>query len=493
MVKDSAIARPKHIKPDFAVASDGALDLTSFAGELLPNDDAILTTLGGDLKHYTKLLEDDQVRTLMQQRQDALVAAEWEVIAGGDDPRDVEAADMLREALEGVAWDDVTRKMHKGILYGYSVAECMWGRDGTRITLDAIKVRKPWRFGFGMDGALKLRVGPQVRVMPERKFWIARWGADDDDSPYGSALGSPLWWPVYLKRNGAKFWAAYLDKFGSPAVKALYPDTATPEEKNTALAAARAFRSESAIAIPAGFDVQLVEAAKSAGGSYEDFLRYWDDAVAKLILSQTGTTRQGQYAGTGKVLDGVKAEMVKADADLLCESFSMSVAVWLTEWNVPGAKPPKVWRRVVNASKDAADMARDTSVYKLGLELTDNEIQRRYGEAWRRRTQSPSQSVPGSPGSPEAPDATGADFAEGAPDDASSLVDQLEAVTNAASTSMVDDMRAVMEAVMAEGGTLADYAERLQAHYPLAGHAALAEALEGALVVANLTGRKDQS
>lgn len=179
------------IRPEYRVVSSGALDLANFAGEIVSNPDTVLVSLGGELKNYAKLLRDDQVHSLLEQRQDALIAAEWEVVPGGEDSRDREAADFLRGQLMALNWDAITRRMHKGVLYGYSVAECIWGMDGNRITLDAVKVRKPWRFGFGKDGELKLRVNAQTFLMPERKFWIAVWGADDDDlMGRGSAMRS---------------------------------------------------------------------------------------------------------------------------------------------------------------------------------------------------------------------------------------------------------------------------------------------------------------
>ena len=321
MVKEKKT--PK-IRPEYRVVSSGALDLANFAGEIVSNPDTVLVSLGGELKNYAKLLRDDQVHSLLEQRQDALIAAEWEVVPGGEDSRDREAADFLRGQLMALNWDAITRRMHKGVLYGYSVAECIWGMDGNKITLDAVKIRKPWRFGFGKDGELKLRVNAQTFLMPERKFWIAVWGADDDDSPYGQGLGHALWWPVYLKRNGAKFWAAYLDKFGSPSVKSKYPAGATEKEKATALEAAKAFRNESAVAVPEGFDVELIEAAKNSGGSYEEFLKYWDGAIAKIILSQTGTTQQGQYSGTAEVLNDVKSELLSQAEESRCRVLTMS-------------------------------------------------------------------------------------------------------------------------------------------------------------------------
>ena len=475
MVKEKKT--PK-IRPEYRVVSSGALDLANFAGEIVSNPDTVLVSLGGELKNYAKLLRDDQVHSLLEQRQDALIAAEWEVVPGGEDSRDREAADFLRGQLMALNWDAITRRMHKGVLYGYSVAECIFGMDGNRITLDAVKVRKPWRFGFGKDGELKLRVNAQTFLMPERKFWIAVWGADDDDSPYGQGLGHALWWPVYLKRNGAKFWAAYLDKFGSPSVKSKYPAGATEKEKATALEAAKAFRNESAVAVPEGFDVELIEAAKNSGGSYEEFLKYWDGAIAKIILSQTGTTQQGQYSGTAEVLNDVKSELVKADADLLCESFNDTVATWLTEWNFPGAKTPQVWRKVPNTRREEAQRAADKGAYEIGLELTDDAINRRYGEDWKRRAAAPVSVPSDSPA-----------FAEPGRDEPDEIAEQLESVTNAAGTGMINMIRAELDAAIRAGEDFAAFSDRIAGLYPVMDTAELAEALEGAVLAANLSGR----
>lgn len=128
-------------RADMQVRSDGILDLANFVAEVVPTPDSVLASLGGDLREYGMLRRDDQVAALMQQRQDKLVEAEWEVIPGGDAPADVAAADFLREQLTGFNFDAACRKMHGSLLYGYGVAECLWGRDGSRITLRDIRVR----------------------------------------------------------------------------------------------------------------------------------------------------------------------------------------------------------------------------------------------------------------------------------------------------------------------------------------------------------------
>ena len=318
--------------------------------------------------------------------------------------------------------------------------------------------------------------------MPPRKFWLVTWGAEDDDNPYGMGLGHQLWWPVYLKRNGARFWAAYLDRFGVPTTKAVYPSDESEAEnekrKKDALAAALSLRSEGAVALPEGFDVSLVESTSRGSGDFKDFLAYWDDAIAKIILSQTGTTQQGQYSGTAEVLNDVKSELVKADADLLCESFNDTVATWLTEWNFPGAKTPQVWRKVPNTRREEAQRAADKGAYEIGLELTDDAINRRYGEDWKRRAAAPVSVPSDSPA-----------FAEPGRDEPDEIAEQLESVTNAAGTGMINMIRAELDAAIRAGEDFAAFSDRISRLYPVMDTAELAEALEGAVLAANLSGR----
>ena len=481
-------------KADFAVHADGSLDLANFVGEILPSADPVLLSLGGSLKEYQKLRRDDQVAALMQQRQDKLVEAEWEVVPGSEDSRDVEAADFLRQCLDRIQFDQACRKMHGSLLYGYGVAECLWAADGGRVTLADIRVRAPWRFGFAKDGRLMLIVQTEYRPMPPRKFWLVSWGAEDDDSPYGTGLGHMLWWPVYLKRNGARFWAAYLDRFGVPATKALYEqaDSAAENEKRkrAALEAALALRSEGAVAMPKGFDIALVESTSKGSGDFKDFLAYWDDAIAKIILSQTGTSRIGQYSGTAEVHSGISASVVKADADLLCQSFNAGPAAWLTEWNFPGARPPQVWRKVEDNARLRAQAERDKGIADLGLELTEGEVQRRYGDAWQRKSE---------PTWKEGPD-----FAERAPAApppvteepyTDMLAAQAAFLADAPQSAMIDAIRAELDRVIAGGGSLADFAERLLSLDVAGGPTSLdelAHVFSGALLAARLAGRSGE-
>jgi phage gp29-like protein len=110
-----------------------------------------------------------------------------------------------------------------------------------------------------------------------------------------------------------------------------------------------------------------------------------DSALAKIILSQTMTTDNGSSRSQAEVHEGVRDMVVKADADLLSGTFSAQVARWLTEWNYPGAKVPRVWRNVEPPEDLVQRAERDVKIYSLGFEPTEQYVNDTYGEGWQKR------------------------------------------------------------------------------------------------------------
>ncbi|MBF0273029.1 MAG: DUF935 family protein [Magnetococcales bacterium] len=387
MAKVKAHCKP--VNPHFrevAVSGDGR-DLTrNFGGmmnTLLPQD-AVLRDRGGDYAIYEEVLRDDQVASTFQQRRMAVTSAEWGVRAGGPDRASRMAADFLLEALHHIGWDGVTDKMLHGVFYGYAVAECLWGRDGSLVTLEAIKVRKQRRFTFDLSGRplLVTSENPNGEPVPARKFWHFHAGADNDDEPYGLGLAHWLYWPVFFKRNGLKLWLIFMDKFGMPTAMGSYPPNATEEEKRRLLSALRAIQTDSGIIVPEGMKVELIESSRGGQVSYESFLDRMNAAIAKVTLSQTMTTDAGGGQYKADVHKHVRNEVVKADADLICDSFNRSVVSWLMQWNFPDARLPKVWRRV-SEDKDLRPLAeRDRILFGMGLRPTEEYIRTTYGEGW---------------------------------------------------------------------------------------------------------------
>jgi phage gp29-like protein len=363
--------------------------LDSYLG-LMTNPDKILSTKGGgNYTLYQETLRDDQVKSTFQQRRLAVVSAPWEVDPGIENNRAAKkAADALRENLKAINFDAITDQMLFGIFYGHAVGEVMWNLNGSMVDIGSIKVRDRSRFRYGVDGSLYLqRKDFQFEQMPERKFWTFNTGADHGDNPYGLGLAHWLYWPVYFKRSDIKFWLVFLEKFGMPTVKGTLPAGQIDNQalRNKLLDALNSISTDSAIIVPEGAQVELIEAARSGSASYEEMQKTMDAAIAKIVLSQTMTTDNGSSRSQAEVHSGVKEEVVKADADMVCESLNRTVVKWWAEYNFPNAAQPRVWRRTEPEENLNTRAERDGKIYAMGYEPTEEYITETYGEGWVKK------------------------------------------------------------------------------------------------------------
>lgn len=483
----------------------GGRDITrNFVDRLIlePHEfDDVLNRRGGDLKIYDEVRRDDQVKSTFQQRRLALTSRELVVEPGGTSAGDKAAAEFIEETLGGMRFDDITDKMLWGLFWGWAVGECMWARDGRHVVLEDIKVRRARRFRWDRDGQLRLltRDRPDGEIMPPRKFWTFATGSDNDDEPYGIGLAHWLYWPVFFKRNGLKFWLIFCDKFGMPTPHGKYAPGASPEDQKKLLAALAAIQTDSGIITPEGMTIELIEAARGGTSSYADLYDRMEAAIAKVVLSQTMTTDNGASLSQGEVHMDVRQEVVAADSDLLMGSFNRGPVTWLTEWNFPGAEPPTVWRRVEDDPDLKPVAERDKLIYDLGFAPTPDYIGKTYGEGWVPRDMTP-PAAPGLAGAGPGQDGqgnptdkadaeTGTAFAEAANprDRVDRLADEAEATARSAADELIDSIRSLVDGA----GTLDDVAEGLLGLYPGMDIEKLADRMREALAVAELMGRSD--
>ena len=455
---------------------------------LAPQDDILRERGGGDYKAYEALLDDDQVFPAMQQRQLGVIAREWRVDAASDDPRDIEAADWLRGQIAALRWDEISRQMLLAVHYGFAVAECLWAEVDGRIAIQDIRVRSQRRFRFAPDGALLLittanRSGEHI---PDRKFWVLSLGADHADEPYGRGVAHHLFWPVFFKRNALRFWMAFLDKFGTPTTLIEAPAGTSEVDCDRLLEVARAVHRDTGVVVPQGVLIRYLESARAAGGDFGAFIDRMDATISKVVLGQTMTTDDGSSLAQSRTHLSVRDQLLKADADLLCESFNRGPATWLTEWNFPGARPPRVWR-AFEASEDLMARAqRDATIAQLGFRPTLESIVETYGGDWEPMLSAAPQMAVGMDASPEfaEPDPEGAEEAA-----ENRLADQLDASTE----MLLDRLSVEVRDVIATSKDLDEVRDRLYALAPGDTVDEMAAIIQDALTVAELMGRAEVS
>ncbi|MEX2475056.1 DUF935 domain-containing protein [Marinobacter sp.] len=446
------------------------------------SDEVLRIRGGGDYRIYKEILRDDQVSACFSQRRLAVIGKEWGVDPGGKTRKDKAAADFLKEQLRTVGFDRVTDRMLFGVYYGFAVAEPLWARDSNRIVMADVKVRDRRRFGF--DGAGRLRMKtmakPDGELLPERKFWSFSAGADHDDEPYGLGLGHCLYWPAFFKRQGLRYWLLFLEKFGQPTAKGTYGEDATPEQKQKLLQALSAIATDSGVAVPEGMVIELLEAARSGTADYAAIYDRMDASIAKVVLGQTAST-QGTPGrlGNDDLQADVRLDLVKADADLVCESFNRTIGKWLTEWNFPGAAVPTVYRDVQPSEDQNRRAERDKTIHDMGYRPTLKHVTESYGGEW----EDVGTVQPGQPGArPSRP----ASFAAGDPVPEQMMAqarDNVEPATNA----WIDQVKALAE----EAESLEELRDRLLDLYPEMTLDQYAEAFATANAAARLAGRNE--
>jgi phage gp29-like protein len=430
----------------------GRAYLGASVGRRLANDDPLLTVHGGgDLALWKDILDDERCFSCFQQRQLAVVSRPWEVEAGGSDRKSKKAADFLRHTINQVGWDRVCRLMLYSVWYGYGVAEAVYriepeGDWSGLIGLERIDVPDRGWFGFGRDGELRIidPLGVRDEQVPDRKFWTIATGGDHDFVPYGVGLAHWLFWPVFFKRQGLPFWLKFLERFGSPTVKGDVSagQLDTEAGRNKVLQVLNDITGNGAVAVPDWMKVDLLDAARSGPGGYELLLDRMDAAITRVILSQTMTTDDGSSRSQAEVHMDVREEITRSDSDLLHESFNRSIAVWLTDFNFPGAKPPRVYR-IMDDPDDLDTLAkRDLSLKELGWERDETSFREVYGEGYVKR-----EVVKPPPGQVDPNSGEPAQFAAEDIDAIDRLVSAMAADTDSALTEFLAPLKGKFEGV----------------------------------------------
>ncbi len=382
--------------------------------------DRVLLARGGDYRVYEDLYQDDRVMSCHAQRRGAVTSKPIRVTPGGTRRDDRRCADQLREIIASMRWREIAGKMLQATWFGYGVGECMWMRDGAFWALEDVRVRNQRRFVFGPDFRPRLLTQSswEGEELPDAKFWLLRYGATNDDEPYGRGLAHWCFWNVFFKKNQTKFWLTALEKFGSPTVVGLYRAGAPENEKNALLDAIEAVRSRAGLIAPDGTMLSLLEATRSGSVGFSDFRKAMDRAITTTILSQTMTTEDGSSRSQAEVHLSVRNEVIEEDAHVLLDSFCRQAATWLRDWNFPGAAVPVV-EIVMPDDRRLDDLSqRDLRISQMGgWRPTREYIEETYAVAVEE----------GSGGAPAAPGGAPADMGEREGDPLLAALDAVDA------------------------------------------------------------------
>lgn len=372
-------------------------DVLFFGGnlKLLLNSDPILKSRSKGIEIYADLERDSHVASVIRKRKSAVTSREWAVKAASDDATDAQIADTIKNALQRLRFDKLTKAALDAILKGYSPIEIIWavvdgkeyGASGQLTMPVKFKKRDQRRFVADINGNWRLRTlekPVEGEELPDRKFIVHSHG-DVDESPYGRGVGASIFWPVFFKRQNLSFWLQFNDKFGAPTIKGTFPPGTLPAEKNNLRDSLEGVSRTAAILVPDGMVVELLETTKGTTDNFQRLAAYMDEEISKAVLGETMTTTAGENGGNralGEVHNDVRLEFAKDDADEFSYTLNETLMRWIVELNWPGRMPPRVWR-VFEEEEDVDKIAaRDKTLKDLGYERTEESFAEVYGDGY---------------------------------------------------------------------------------------------------------------
>lgn len=342
-----------------------------FSGLIQPNDDTLATRgQGKGVKLYEEIERDPHVYACLHKRKMAVISRPWEVTPASESALDMQAAEVVREQLDSINFDVACYSLLDAINKGYAVGEIMWAMLNG-IVASKIIARDQRRFKFGENYELRLITQQNIMTgeeMPDKKFIVHSVGAKDAN-PYGLGLGSKLFWLVWFKRQGITFWLTFLDKFGSPTPVGKYPSGTLPDKQQVLMDALAAISQDTGISIPDGMDITLLEATRGGNAGYEAMCRYMDEQIAYCILGEAPNVKGGGGAAASAAItrNEVRLELVQFDSDMLSSTLNETLIKWISEYNVPGATPPTVWRKIVEPEDIKVRAERDKILFEMGM------------------------------------------------------------------------------------------------------------------------------
>ena len=317
------------------------------------------------------LLDDDEISQTVETRIDALLATPFRI-----EPSDTDESLLLMKEIKEWFAEIATGSIN-ALLFGYSVQEMVYNQDGDYIGIEWVGEKPMEWFEPKNDGRLIYRpegTGQEYEVDQVFKFFMTR-RKSTYKQPYGKALLTVVYWLDFFRKNGFKFWAKFLERFGTPILLGKCKDS-DPTEMNQALLNAHA---QSVISIDAEDDVGILAASSgNAGASFETFNNTIIRQIQKVILGQTltsGTDGTGSRA-LGEVHENVRKDKLNADIRLVTPTFQAIVDAlcalngWAKHEIILGEKSKQL-------NKDQAE--RDVQLKNAGAVFTTQYFIREYG------------------------------------------------------------------------------------------------------------------
>lgn len=274
----------------------------------LPDPDEVLKKAGISRANLRAVEASDEVSQALETRREAVISTPWRL-----EPNQSRAGKWLTAELEP-HMETLLRTALDAVGYGYSVAEVVYRPAGGRIGIERISAKPLEWFVPRHDGLFYYPDDGTggyegLAVLPEKFLLTVR--QPTYRNPYGEALLSRLYWPVFFLREARRNWAQFLERFGNPILVGKVMDA------EAYVAAVQKLGLTTPLAIPETSEVKAITASQA--GEFERFHNVMERTIQKVVLGQTLTSDVGDKGSfaAAKVHNEVRDDKRRADIRLV--------------------------------------------------------------------------------------------------------------------------------------------------------------------------------
>lgn len=464
----------------------------------------------GDVQRQAELFEemeekDAHLGSQFAIRKQAVTGLDFAILPQEDDPRGEDVAAFCRECIENLPnWDENLLDMLDALAKGYSMHEILWDQSSGRAVPRDLRWIHPKKLTFwdSLTPRVLSEEEPMRGVDPQFAKWIyhrhkARSGYDTR-----AGIMRTCTWMYLFKNYTVKDWVTFSETYGQPLRVGKYSPSASEADKEALFLAVRSIGAEAAGIISRNTEIEFIEAQRgSTLNIYEALANFCDAQMSKAILGQTltseagGSKGQGSFA-LGKVHAEVRQDLVKADCSALGKTITQQLLRPIVGFNFGWDVPVPLFRLLYSPPEDMQALATVyTTLIDRGFDVAQEHIADRFNIPMREEKQTPlrAKAAPAQGDVSQAlkllmlkdlPSAGPLDDPTGAP-----VVAQLtQRVAQAAGHA---GWVRSMEGLLAQCDSLEEFRDRLLDAFAGMDPADVAEGLQQALALAELSGRFD--
>lgn len=337
----------------------------------------------------TIILNDAHIQSELFKRKNAVLGDDLTVTPWSNAQKDVEAADAAEAMLTNLP-SLMPALMHlmDSVVYPISIVEKVFGPAdpfrpelGRRTALVEL-VPVPYRLiGWDSNGQPVVtdreNLGGYLDMPPIdlNRYVIHRGHALSSPDRYGGPMRT-IFFLALLSAMGTTWWARYLERFGSPFIVGRV-DSEDDRDRRILEAAISYANQIGGMVISNASQVELKEAAGSAGDGFEKFKAHCRAEISRIILGQTLssiTSNTGMGDGTADLQGEVRQDVRKFDSRTTGARVRTDiVAQWLSLNGYTGRAP------TITFTGDTTEEIKRTidgikSLSEAGFEPTDDAL-----------------------------------------------------------------------------------------------------------------------